>query len=53
MAPRTKKPRYATLRPHTARVIKLAEFPMHVNGAYMDDPDRIAVLRSQSPKETA
>ena len=44
MAAKSKKPRYSALRPHTARILKLAEFPMHVNGAYMDDPDRIATL---------
>lgn len=45
-----KKPRYASLRPHTARVLKVAEYPTHVNGAYMDDPDRIAMLdRARRP----
>jgi hypothetical protein len=37
----SKKARYAPLRTHAARIVKLAEFPMHVNGAYLDDPDRI------------
>ncbi|HEX2021182.1 MAG TPA: hypothetical protein VHH36_00595 [Candidatus Thermoplasmatota archaeon] len=41
---RTTKKRYAPLRPHTARVVKLGEYPTHVNGAYMDDPDRIPML---------
>jgi hypothetical protein len=33
--------RYRALRPHAARVLKLGEYPLHVNGAYRDDPDRI------------
>ena len=45
MASRTKKKaRYPHLRPHAARILKLAEYPMHVNGAYLDDPDRIPML---------
>lgn len=43
MAPRRRNG-YKALRPHAARVIKVAQFPMHVNGAYLDDPDRIPVL---------
>ena len=47
MAPRTKAPRYKALRPHTARILKLGEYPMHVNGAYRDDPERIPLLERQ------
>lgn len=43
MASRKKKT-YAALRPHAARILKVAEYPVHVNGAYLDDPDRIPVL---------
>lgn len=50
MATRRKKPSYQALRPHAARVIKVAQFPMHVNGAYLDDPDRIPILERESPK---
>ena len=39
-----KKRTYSALRPHAARILKVAEFPMHVNGAYLDDPTRIPVL---------
>lgn len=52
MAPRSKKPRYSALRSHTARILKVAEFPMHVNGAYLDDPERIPLLDRQ-PKGPA
>ena len=46
-----KKRSYSALRPHAARILKVAEFPMHVNGAYLDDPDRIPVLeRSRRPE---
>ena len=41
MAAKSRKTRYSALRPHAARIVKLAEFPMHVNGGYLDDPDRI------------
>ncbi|GEM_PF-5830445 len=44
---RTKTPRYPALRPHTARILKLAEYPMHVNGAYLDNPERIPLLERQ------
>lgn len=47
MAPRSKAPRYKALRPHAARILKLAEYPMHVNGAYRDDPERIPLLDRQ------
>lgn len=40
-AKRSRPKRYPLLRPHTARIAKLAEYPMHVNGGYMDDPERI------------
>lgn len=49
MAPRRKKTGYMALRPHAARILKLGEYPMHVNGAYMDDPHRIPVLERQRP----
>ena len=45
--------RYGDLRPHAARIVKLAEYPMHVNGAYLDDPDRIPMFRAQPPKDRA
>jgi len=48
VAPRTKKPRYSALRPHAARILKMAEYPTHVNGAYLDDPDRIPILERQA-----
>lgn len=41
---RKTKPRYGALRPHAARIIKLAEYPVHVNGAYLDDPERIPMF---------
>lgn len=51
MAPRPlKKKRYAALRPHVARIVKVAEYPVHVNGAYMDDPHRIPLFRSSNTK---
>ena len=48
--PRAKK-RYAPLRPHAARILKLGEYPTHVNGAYMDDPDRIPMLERQVKRD--
>ena len=50
MATRRRSPRYPSLRPHAARILKLAEYPTHVNGAYMDDPDRIPMLERQKPR---
>lgn len=47
MAAKTKRPRYSALRPHAARIVKLAEFPMHVNGGYLDDPERIPTFQPQ------
>ena len=44
MASRRKTPRYSSLRPHAARILKVAEYPTHVNGGYLDDPDRIPLL---------
>ena len=44
MAARKKKTGYSALRPHAARVLRLAEFPTHVNGAYLDDPQHIPLL---------
>lgn len=41
---RRKPQRYKPLRPHAARILKVGEYPMHVNGGYMDDPDRIPML---------
>jgi alpha-D-ribose 1-methylphosphonate 5-phosphate C-P lyase len=38
------KKRYGALRTHAARIVKLAEYPVHVNGAYLDDPERIPVF---------
>lgn len=46
------KKRYAPLRPHAARILKVAEYPTHVNGAYMDDPDKIPMLDRQ-PKTSS
>lgn len=50
---RKKKPAYTALRPHAARILRLAEFPTHVNGAYLDDPTHIPMLdrarRSDAP----
>lgn len=52
MARKKKKTSYGDLRPHAARILKVAEFPMHVNGAYLDDPHRIPMLdRSRRPDE--
>lgn len=48
---KTKKARYGELRSHTARVVKLASYPMHVNGAYLDDPEHITTLSPPRPKE--
>lgn len=45
-----KKRGYSALRPHAARILKVGEFPMHVNGAYMDDPHRIPVLERDRPR---
>ena len=39
-----KKRSYSALRPHAARILKVAEYPTHVNGAYLDDPTRIPML---------
>jgi len=36
--------RYRVLRQHAARISKVAEYPMHVNGAYRDDPHAIPLL---------
>lgn len=47
---RGKSKRYGDLRPHAARIVKLAEYPMHVNGAYLDDPDHIPVFSRSPPK---
>jgi len=41
VAKRRKKTGYEPLRPHTARIIKLGQYPLHVNGGYLDDPERI------------
>ncbi|HUR68054.1 MAG TPA: hypothetical protein VM370_02325 [Candidatus Thermoplasmatota archaeon] len=49
MAARKKKLGYQALRPHAARILKLGEYPLHVNGAYMDDPQRIPMLERQRP----
>lgn len=46
----TKKARYPALRPHVARIAKVAEYPVHVNGAYMDDPHRIPMFDSSKKK---
>ncbi|MEA3200025.1 MAG: hypothetical protein QOE90_1453 [Thermoplasmata archaeon] len=48
MATRAKKARYAALRPHTARILKVAEYPVHVNGAYLDNPERIPLLERKA-----
>jgi len=48
---KAKASRYGDLRPHAARVVKLAEYPMHVNGGYLDDPERIPTFRVHPPKE--
>ena len=48
-----KNTRYGALRPHAARIAKLAEYPTHVNGAYLDDPDRIPILDSRSSQSKA
>ena len=43
--PRKKdRKRYGALRTHAARIVKLAEYPVHVNGGYLDDPERIPVF---------
>ena len=50
MPRKTKKgARYSDLRPHTARIVKLAEYPVHVNGAYLDDPERIPTFHARPP----
>jgi alpha-D-ribose 1-methylphosphonate 5-phosphate C-P lyase len=41
VAKKSKQARYEPLRPHTARIIKLGQYPLHVNGGYLDDPERI------------
>ncbi|MFA5862358.1 MAG: hypothetical protein WDA16_11760 [Candidatus Thermoplasmatota archaeon] len=53
VAKKTKKKQagYVPLRGHAARIIKLAEYPMHVNGGYLDDPERIPMLDSRSPNK--
>lgn len=43
-ARKKKKSGYTALRPHAARILRLAEYPTHVNGAYLDDPLRIPLL---------
>lgn len=48
---KAKAERYGELRPHAARIVKLAEYPTHVNGAYLDDPDRIPIFRAQPAKD--
>ena len=48
---KAKASRYGDLRPHAARVVKLAEYPMHVNGGYLDDPERIPTFRAHPPKD--
>lgn len=45
-----KRVRYGDLRPHAARIVKLAEYPLHVNGAYLDDPERIPTFAPPRPK---
>lgn len=52
MASRRKVRPYSILRPHAARVLKVAEYPTHVNGGYMDNPDRIPMM-GREPKERA
>lgn len=42
--------RYGDLRQHAARIVKLAEYPLHVNGAYLDDPERIPTFSPGRPK---
>lgn len=49
----TKKLRYRALRPHAARIAKLAEYPVHVNGAYMDDPEHIPLFDRSKPSPEA
>lgn len=57
MAKKTKKPAvvvgYGTLRGHAARIIKLAEYPVHVNGGYLDNTERIPMLDARSQKDKA
>lgn len=45
-----KRARYGDLRQHAARIVMLAEYPLHVNGAYLDDPDRIPTFSPPRPK---
>lgn len=52
MAKSKKRTRYGDLRPHAARIVKLAEYPLHVNGGYMDHPDRIPTF-SPAAKDKA
>jgi alpha-D-ribose 1-methylphosphonate 5-phosphate C-P lyase len=48
---KSKVKRYHALRPHAARIAKVAEYPVHVNGAYMDDPERIPLFEpAKRPK---
>jgi alpha-D-ribose 1-methylphosphonate 5-phosphate C-P lyase len=51
VAKRKAKGRYGDLRPHAARIVKLAEYPMHVNGGYLDDPEHIPTFRAHPPKD--
>lgn len=51
--PPKKKTRYGALRTHAARVVKLGEYPLHVNGAYLDDPERIPILEPRRSQEKA
>lgn len=53
MATRKTKKRYMALRPHAARIVKLAEYPVHVNGAYMDDPHRIPLFQPKLTERKA
>jgi len=47
-----KKRSYSALRPHAARILKVAEYPTHVNGAYLDDPTRIPTLGTRRPERS-
>lgn len=53
MAARKKKVGYTALRPHAARILKVGEYPMHVNGAYMDDPTHIPILERHRSQDKA
>ena len=48
MEKRKARSRYGDLRTHAARIVKLAEYPTHVNGGYLDDPERIPTFRPQN-----